>query len=109
MSDFMNACRRMYLKGNYRIIPRQVRETNHPEGFYPPLPPPEGSQGVHWVGWFFVERPDEERKAFAVWQDYKKRGFMVSANGTEGPILMRGQTLYDLADGLESLVQKKED
>ena len=72
-----------YVQGNFLVVPRTVVE--FPQGIEPPCPVGL-SRGVHWVGWISVLHPGKPESHFAVWQDYKKRGFWFWCEGMQGAV-----------------------
>lgn len=91
-----------YLKTNKCIIPRRVEDLNDA----PERPPQSAApdQGSHWVGWFVVWEEELELEThYAVWQDYKKRGFYVQPRGESSHHVVAGSLLEQLVRGVEDV------
>lgn len=93
-----------YLRANVLIVPRQIHELITPH--IPPKIPPDGS--LHWVGWFAIavdSLPANDR-TYAVWQDYRRRGFtVVEPSGEVTRLLIGNADLDTLITSIEKLAK----
>ena len=98
----------MYQKHNKVLVPRHVSDL-HADDAHPPaeLTDKEG-RGSHWVGWVMVHDPDkEELDWFGVWQDYKKRGFLVQQDSNQEVTLVHGEDYNNVLNHIEKLWRKE--
>jgi len=93
-----------YDKRNVILTPRNVTKLPSPP---PPIDlPTPYARDTHWVGWVNVTSWEkDECRWFAVWQDYKKRGFFVLEEGAESPITVFGQDYDDVLAAIERVCQ----
>lgn len=91
-----------YERGDFLVTPRKIETWVGVDEGEPQIPPQSNvrARGGHWVGW--IRFGYDEPVDYAVWQDYKKRGFFVWKHGMDHAEGFHAQTIEQLIASLEA-------